>query len=288
MNVVVYHKTDLDGHCSGAITRLFLEGIESDRELLMVGAGYNDELPWEDWCNRDTAVFVVDFSLSLEAMTELNEKSEELIWIDHHKTAIERLEGLEIEGKRDLSKAGCELCWEFFHPEKPMPSAVYLLGRYDVWEWRNVKNGIEFQYGMRNEVTDPSKKESLVLWKSVLDDITLTMDRIICNGGAIYNYQILQDTNLIRFCSYTGEFDGYLTLFLNAPVVSSMMFEQVASEYPEIELFVGYYFKRNRWKFALRRGNSEVDVSEIAKKYGGGGHPGAAGFYCREIPPGIL
>jgi nanoRNase/pAp phosphatase (c-di-AMP/oligoRNAs hydrolase) len=27
-----------------------------------------------------------------------------------------------------------------------------------------------------------------------------------------------------------------------------------------------------------------VDVSEIAKKYGGGGHKGAAGFQCKKLP----
>jgi nanoRNase/pAp phosphatase (c-di-AMP/oligoRNAs hydrolase) len=27
-----------------------------------------------------------------------------------------------------------------------------------------------------------------------------------------------------------------------------------------------------------------VHVGNIAKKYGGGGHPGAAGFICKELP----
>jgi nanoRNase/pAp phosphatase (c-di-AMP/oligoRNAs hydrolase) len=38
---------------------------------------------------------------------------------------------------------------------------------------------------------------------------------------------------------------------------------------------------------SLRTGkNSDIDVSEIAEKFGGGGHRRAAGFHCLELPLG--
>ena len=38
------------------------------------------------------------------------------------------------------------------------------------------------------------------------------------------------------------------------------------------------------WTVSMYTGHQDVDVSEVCKKYGGGGHRGAAGFTCEEIP----
>ena len=37
-------------------------------------------------------------------------------------------------------------------------------------------------------------------------------------------------------------------------------------------------------QFTISLYSEVVDVSEIAKKYGGGGHKGASGFHCKQLP----
>jgi nanoRNase/pAp phosphatase (c-di-AMP/oligoRNAs hydrolase) len=37
-------------------------------------------------------------------------------------------------------------------------------------------------------------------------------------------------------------------------------------------------------KFTVSLYSTTVDVSKIAKKFGGGGHKGAAGFTCDKLP----
>ena len=50
-------------------------------------------------------------------------------------------------------------------------------------------------------------------------------------------------------------------------------------------LFAAGYFQRadRKWQFSLRS-REGFDVSEVAKKYGGGGHAPAAGFEVTILP----
>lgn len=48
---------------------------------------------------------------------------------------------------------------------------------------------------------------------------------------------------------------------------------------------IGVNYIDGKWTVSLRRvPGSDLDLSAIAKKYGGGGHPGAAGFNKKEFP----
>jgi nanoRNase/pAp phosphatase (c-di-AMP/oligoRNAs hydrolase) len=43
-------------------------------------------------------------------------------------------------------------------------------------------------------------------------------------------------------------------------------------------------WRRGQWTVSLYSVKQDVDVSEVAVKHGGGGHKGAAGFQCTELP----
>ncbi len=96
-----YHGADLDGHCSGAIVKKYF----NDRGMYanLVPVDYGDSPNWEEISVGDT-VFVVDFSFPREVMRELDHTCEFLIWIDHHKTAINDLEDLELLYLKSLFK----------------------------------------------------------------------------------------------------------------------------------------------------------------------------------------
>jgi len=77
-----YHSADLDGHCSGAIVKHF------NPECEMFPINYGQTFPWEK-IQEDEWIYMVDFSLQpFEDMVKLNQSCN-LVWIDHHATAIE-------------------------------------------------------------------------------------------------------------------------------------------------------------------------------------------------------
>jgi len=138
-----YHSADLDGKCSGAIVR-------SMWECELIGINYGDAFPWDSIEPGETVV-MVDFCLQpFSEMVRLNELAE-LVWIDHHVSAIREAEACGFEARLaqvlEVGRAGCELAWEHYVGTE-VPKAVRLLGRYDVWDHADPEVW-PFTYGMR-------------------------------------------------------------------------------------------------------------------------------------------
>lgn len=209
--ICFYHKADLDGVCSGAIVKHFIPKCE------MHGIDYGDAFPWAKVecpscrgtkikydsgvgvtcdCSKRT-IYMVDFSLPVDDMKRLAQTSN-LIWIDHHKTAIDSLEALDLRGYYCEGFGACELAYAFFMAQDEtgkfddssrVPEVVRLLGRYDVWdkddpEWES--KILPFQYGMRSwpDIYDPADSRwSQIDWGPT--SIVATIQR----GDAILCYQ---------------------------------------------------------------------------------------------------
>ena len=285
----VFYHDDLDGKCSAAIVRFRYPEIKvSDCYCINYGMPF----PW-DIINPNEKVFVVDFCLQpFDDMVKLyNILGTNLIWIDHHKTAIEAYENTimpEITGLRRIGTAGCELTWEYcFHP-RPIPLVVHLLGRYDVWDLYDDKI-FQFQMGMRAmdySLDNSFWKESLATLATVgttVEQLTL-IDDIINKGKLIVEWE---EVRAREYCAAYGIetfLNGYRAMAVNVGRANSQFFYSYFNK-DDYDMFI--YFTRlpsRRWSVGLMGNNDDVDVGEIAKGYGGGGHKGAAGFSCIDLP----
>jgi len=264
-----YHKSDLDGHCAGAIVKQFHPGCE------MIGVDYNDVPPVPPEIGHNEVVFVVDFSFPVDTMLMLHDVGH-LVWVDHHKSAIEKMEGHEdIPGIRAVGKSGCELTWECLYSDEPMPDAVRLLGRYDVWDHRN-PDVLPFQYGLRHE--HDTSPENTLLWGLLLADSPGVVYRVTKTGQTILKYQVAQDAMYAKGMAYEAELEGLRAIVINKAYTNSKIFDAVYD--PEKhDIMVVFGVKPGEFKYSLYSDKPEHDVSKIAVKFGGGGHAGAAGFY---------
>ena len=271
--MICFHHNDLDGRCAGAIVKKFYDGkarIEF-REI-----DYKDEFPLSDVLD-DEEVFIVDFSIEPEMMKELLGRTQKVVWIDHHKTAIAKYDGfgVDISGCRNIELSGCELTWEFFKSGKQPPPCVFLIGDRDTWQWKFGDETKHFYYGMQGVKQDPT----LPLWAFLLDEISLKdvwHKQIMSNGITCAKYQENRDVDLMKM-AFPVTFEGHNCIALNAPRISSETFGE-----NDYDIMLGFYRAANNWTVSLY--STKVDVSEIAVKYGGGGHTGAAGFVCKEVP----
>ena len=83
--------------------------------------------------------------------------------------------------------------------------------------------------------------------------------------------------------AYTTLFEGYKTICANSSTNPNHVF--VGMDLTPYEVFAAYVFDGKKWTVSLRtHQDNNIDVSEIAKKYGGGGHKKAAGFGCDTLP----
>jgi uncharacterized protein len=264
-----------------------------------LGYDYGDEIP--DLSEYDK-VIMCDISFPVKEMHDLVE-NKDFIWIDHHISAINAWKEFVVRvgeenkpnGLQDTSFAACELTWKYFFPNEPMPEIVRLLGRYDCFGHKGTdeeQKVLEFQYGARriisnyeeayvylqrsiNHLKILNKHFSKERIKQLPDNIE---NDIYMKGHVIYQYlcteakQIYEHAFDIEIldkkfkCSNIG---GFNPSAFNLPFTKD--------GYDGYVTFI-YSNSKKSWTFSLR--SETIDVSEIAKQYGGGGHKGAAGFVC--------
>lgn len=268
-----FHRNDLDGVCSGAIVKKFHPNVE------LIGIDYGEPFPWDRVEGQE--VFMVDFSLQpFSDMIKLANMCN-LTWIDHHDSAIKDMDasGFMFNGTQKRGMGACDLTWRVLCDD-PVPECVRLLAEYDVWK-HDDPQVLPFQYGLRLADT----KVDSEVWEDVfLSDEAFIHN--VCNTG-----QIVLDTqahdNMIKAKTLSfearlvGVLGGLRLLCANYGPSNSKFFDSVwdSTKYDAMCLFY-WKPKIKRWTVSLYSDKPSVDLGQIAKSFGGGGHKLAAGFNC--------
>lgn len=320
--VCIYHSIDLDGWMSAAIVKYWFITNNSTlpemkKELIgysyntskldFIGYNYGDPIPNLSQYDR---VIMCDVSFPKEEMIKLYIRLyTNLIWVDHHTSAIKDSNGIErgpfydtALGSRDVKYAACELTWKYFFPDETVPEIVELLGKWDNIinvpitsrsEWQRVT---EFQYGAKQYI---SNYEEAYEWLNWTIDDDQKIFKICEEGKIIYQYLCTEtkqtykngfEITLEEFIPYTVK-ENY---FCEAHTVNRKFICINREIFNPINFGIDYHkdvydgaacfwYADGVWNFSLYNDNGLVDCSIIAKQYGGGGHKGAAGFIIDDI-----
>ncbi len=228
-----------------------------------------------------------------------------LVWIDHHKSAIEKFSP-NIPGYRIDGVAACRLAWQWFNDEPPnfakrggdqrtMPSkddfverrvneplAVRLAGEYDVWcHEPSGGDDIVFQFGL--------DAYGCIDWDELLQGQEHSADvHRILNAGlfAMACYK-KRDADIMRERSFIVEWEGLKFLAITTARCNSQTF--AARDVPETghDALMGFFYNGRAWTVSLyhAKHRTDIDLSQIAVKHGGGGHAGACGCMFTKTPP---
>jgi oligoribonuclease NrnB/cAMP/cGMP phosphodiesterase (DHH superfamily) len=275
----IYHSRDLDGWTSGAIIAKANKGIK------LVGFNYGEDeelfkLP------DNLEVIMADVSVKMPVFDRLmEEKNWKITWIDHHALVIKECEEFYPKGHPNLTTifntkiSACEGCWKYFFPDDDMPKTVEMLGVFDTFRGQHNDNWeteiIPFQYAMQSIVSDPSDFPD-EFWRSQDSFI----DKKIQEGVAINNYKIKTQAALAKQSAYEIEFDGYRALCINSSELGIFQFESMYNE-KKHDVLIRYQFNGTEWVASIYT-KKNIDVSKIAKKFGGGGHKQASGFQVKD------
>lgn len=277
----LYHSSDLDGKCSAAIVYL-----AEQKNVELVGVVHDAPIPWDKISGYP--VVMVDFSYYYMDMYEIQSKARAFTWIDHHKTAIDecRFHNFQAIGIQEVGRAACELAWEFYYSGRPVPVAVTLLGRYDVRDEHNQIYGWEemilpFQMGMRNQHHEPTDQ----IWRELLfsDDALKIVPQLISEGRGILQYQRQENAKYVVAFSFETYLQEFRAIACNKGLTNSMLFDSVYDP-AKHDLMITFCHTRKCWNVSLYSTKPEIDCGLIAKRFGGGGHKGAAGFHCDILP----
>ncbi len=223
-------------------------------------------------------VIMVDFSYKRPVLNEMAKHARSILILDHHKTAAEDLAdipapapfdgfqtGLRFAALFDMERSGAALAWDYFIGGERPDFIEYVQDR-DLWR-KTLPFGDEFSIALRSYPQDFAVWDRLVAGGAA---------HLIQQGHSIQRYYALRVEELKRN-AYVAKLGEHEIWIANAPYFAAT---EVAGELTERGLAFGAcYFEveAGRFQYSLRS-RGDFDVSEIARRFGGGGHKGAAGF----------
>jgi len=211
-------------------------------------------------------VHILDFSYPRDTLLKMAHEAASLEVVDHHKTAQENLKGLDF-CIFDMDKCGAVLSWERFHPETPVPELLLHVQDKDLWQWR-LPESREITCALRGHPFEFAR------WSEWADDWPKWREVLLKEGVAILRYQ----EEVIRLAVETAtEIDmaGHRVRVANSPILQSEIAGALAEGRP---FGVAWYQVGERRYYSLRSRDGGIDVSEVARRFGGGGHARASGF----------
>jgi uncharacterized protein len=239
---------------------------------------YKDSIDYEKFfygkkinASKHDLIYFADCSVSLSKLNELRENCNVII-IDHHKTAIDELKD-DPDFYYNINHSGCVLSWKFLFPNKPVPTLLKYIEDRDLWNW-NLKNSQEILSYL------DSFDFCFDTWSEIDNDLSdqIGTNRIVEIGSSILRYKeklvkiFSRNTNEIKIRGYNGS-------IINAPFFQG----EIADCFEDKDFVIVYYKLKSHYKCSIRTNQNNVDVSLIAKHFGGGGHQKAAGFLIKDL-----
>lgn len=263
----------MDGTASAWVIKQYLKG--QGRNIRYVFASKRNlaadiaPLTVDDLKGKD--IFVVDYSYEYDTLLTIEYNT--LTLIDHHVTAE-----VEMEKCRDLrdcrvifskDRCGAYLAWENLIGGN-MPWWISYVDDRDRYTFAlpnsRIINDALYNLGYRTF----AKFDELCKFQQV------DIDALIEKGQKMGDVK----DNIVK--SITGGaqkimFEGYTAYVVNnATLISEVGEELLKKDDCQIALCFYYPVKEKMWRVRMR--SKDVDISVIARKYGGGGHEKAAAF----------
>lgn len=287
-NLVIYHDHCTDGF--GAAFAAWLILGDKDTEYLPVNYGQINTM--RDFGNllkhpieKDTTVYILDFSFPRTVMDYIFETAKEIVWLDHHKTSFEMYDlpatvffedtGTSYIGL-DNDQSGAMLAWNYFHPATETPLFIRHIDDYDRWQFK-IPESKAFNAAMVS-----MKPWSFVLWNSLFSltpsdyDDAQGYHNLYLAGRAIVRAHDVNVKSAVDSSKKTCVVGDATGLAANTTHhLASDAGHMMANESGTFGLC--WYMGRNGMAKCSFRSNGNYDVSIIAKAFGGGGHRNASG-----------
>jgi oligoribonuclease NrnB/cAMP/cGMP phosphodiesterase (DHH superfamily) len=275
MDLIVTHAKCPDGWAAAFIAK------KRYPEAEILALDHGEPVPFDTVRGKD--VLVTDFSWPVrEDNIKLHSIAKSFHIYDHHKSALERIGDLPFV-TFDMKRSGASLTWDYLFGEDsgyrtsqrligwlPRPWYVDFVEDRDLWNWALPFSKEINAYIMTLPFT-------IGAWEH-LDDINPS--EAVQRGAAVVSHinRYVQEATdeAQRGFIEIADHKFLTTEVVNCPYMNCSEVGNVLAQRADVGLT---WFERADGMIAFSlRSVGDIDVSEIAKKYLGGGHQHAAGF----------
>ncbi|MUK90424.1 oligoribonuclease [Ornithinibacillus sp. L9] len=277
---------DLDGVSCGILAKLAF-GRDVYVRYNSVG-GLDREVEWFlEKGDKNTFLFITDLSVNEENEKKLDEFAQAgggLQLIDHHKTALHfnnyEWGHVEVEDEVGKLNSATSLLYEYLveqnhlEPTPAIAEYVELVRQYDTWEWE------------KNDNQDAQRLNALFFLISIDEFEDKMMERLQSSDHFHFDSfeQKILDMEENKTDRYIrrkrrelvqAKIDHHYAGIVYAESYHSELGNELGKDNPHLDYIVILNIGAKRAGF--RTIHDDVDVSEIAGKFGGGGHAKASG-----------
>ena len=214
-------------------------------------------------------LYLVDFCYDKPTMDALVAQSKSLTVLDHHE-GVEDVTKSMPKFVYEEKQSGAGITWRYFHPEIPVPRFLEIVEKADLFlpltpEERAI---VSYTY------TQPFHFD---IWDEHVRRVEDPEERVkIVERGSAYREYFDLLVHQLKTSAELVEFEGH-TVYLvpGEKMFISELGNQLYREHPPFSLVVRATATGLRVSL---RGDGSVDLTKIAQKYGGNGHPQSAAF----------
>lgn len=262
--IVIYH-----GECSDGFGGAWAAWKKFGETVDYIGAHHGDEPP-VGLVGKE--IYFIDFVYPKQLMEVLKIENKRIVIIDHHITSMDVID-LADEKLFDINHSGAVLAWQYFHPDKTIPSILKHIEDRDIWRWE-IDNSREIlaNFDLLNR--------DFKVWDEVInefDNNDVKRKEFIVNGVLLMRQWNNLCEDILNEDAMEVEFEGHRIYAINASSVFGNDLGNLLSKKLPPMAIVWHQSGDGNLGVSLRS-DGTLDVSKIAKKYGGGGHRAAAGF----------
>lgn len=266
---VVFYHDDSDGIASALAAY-----IKYGNSATYLPVQYKQPVPNVP-LNKDTQLFIVDFSFPIEILRDLESKVGSILVIDHHKTAQDQLKDFD-RCIFDMNKSGAMLSWEYFHPNVEPPILFKLVEDRDLWRF-DLEDSKAFEAGIQAS----GQYRNFDYWEELINSQN-ALEHVLANGRLLVKAQDDFMDSFVKTRKFAVvKFRGNRCAIFNTTYLISDLGNAVYKQTSQpVDMTMSYFVStKGEMIFSLRAPkDNEVDCGSIALSLGGGGHTKAAGF----------
>lgn len=262
----IYHANCADGFAAAWVVRRALGD-----QVEFHPASYGEAPP--DVAGRP--VLIVDFSYKREILQAMAGEAAYITILDHHKSAQADL--VEFYHPRvactfDMERSGARLAWDHFFKDLEPPPVLLRVEDRDLWRYA-LAGTREIMAAVFSHPYD------FATWDALMEFGDLA--GLYLQGQALERKRRRDLDEMLKAATRVMEIGGHLVPAANLPHIYA---SEAAGQLADGMLFAATYYDTDSERvFSLRSAPNGLDVSEIAKLYGGGGHKHAAGFRVSRV-----
>lgn len=287
-DIVLFHYPCQDGLASAwVIHRYMYESLQNQIELYPIQHGKIINL---DRLTNKRVIFC-DYAPSKEILDQIEKVTKKITILDHHISSQKALEHKPY-AIFDMTKSGVGLTWEYFFPDKQMPLFLKMIQDRDIWTWK-IENSREFTSGFTTVCSGIEMYDFNLLFElfnELYDEDNLKKFKFYIKIGSIINNSIMLKCKYmaLEHLKKINKYKDSNVCIVNCSSELSSDLGNILASSDTVDFAALWRYNHTKEEYYVSlRSNNKVDVSLIAKEFGGGGHKNASGF-ATKINPIIL